>query len=136
MRQLWNQLNMAGNKLRIFFAHFNIITPKLLSNLMSVYSFLNWNRIDAFLYGFKKWKNLNFWKRVAENIVCIELLRRGYDVYVGKLYQKEIDYCQNETSQIQLWRHRNSWYSELAVAGIIAYAMHNSSCFPHTTHTL
>ena len=45
---------MAGNKLRIFFAHFNIITPKLLSNLVSVYSFLNWNRIDAFLYGFKK----------------------------------------------------------------------------------
>lgn len=121
-----SNLTSSNNITKYLNKNNNTITVKTISNYMNylcnAFVFYKVNRYDvrgkrylsvenkyylsdhSIKYAMLGTRNIGY-ERTYENIVYIELLRRGYDVTIGKLYRKEIDFVamkRNEQIYIQV----------------------------------
>ncbi|MGS0972757.1 MAG: ATP-binding protein [Candidatus Izemoplasmataceae bacterium] len=95
---LYNYISYAQEVLLIYSAKRYDLKGKKLLTTNEKY-FVNDQGLRA-----TKFNNENDIEKILENIVFFELLRRGYDVTVGKIADKEIDFIATKNNKIEYYQ--------------------------------
>lgn len=96
---VYNDLKYLQNALALYKIPRYDVRGKKILETMEKYYFADQGLL-TFLHGFKD----SYINGILENIVCIELLRRGYSVFIGKNADFEIDFLASKNDEVNYFQ--------------------------------